>query len=59
RVNQRLSLRRAEAVSTWLVRKGIGATRITTVGMGQRDPIAPFTTPEGRGKNRRIEFHIR
>jgi len=59
RVNQRLSLRRADAVSAWLVRKGIGATRITSVGMGDRNPIAPNTTPEGRAKNRRIEFHIR
>ena len=59
RANQRLSLRRADAVSAWLVRKGIGATRITTVGMGDRSPIAPNTTPEGRAKNRRIEFHVR
>ena len=57
--NQRLSLRRADAVSTWLVRKGIGATRIVTVGMGERDPVAPNSTPEGRAKNRRIEFHVR
>jgi len=59
RTNQRLSLRRAETVSNWLVRKGIGATRITTVGMGERNPIAPNTTVEGRAKNRRIEFHVR
>jgi outer membrane protein OmpA-like peptidoglycan-associated protein len=59
RSNQRLSLRRAEAVSSWLVRKGIAATRIVTVGMGARDPIAPNTTPEGRARNRRIEFHVR
>ncbi len=59
RSNQRLSLRRADAVSTWLVRKGIGATRIITVGMGDRDPVAPNATAEGRAKNRRIEFHVR
>ena len=59
RSNQRLSLRRAEAVSSWLVRKGIGTTRIVTVGMGPLEPLAPNTTPEGRAKNRRIEFHVR
>jgi OOP family OmpA-OmpF porin len=59
RSNQRLSLRRADAVSTWLARKGIAATRILTVGMGVRDPVAPNTTAEGRARNRRIEFHVR
>lgn len=59
RGNERLSQRRADAVSAWLVKKGIGASRMTTVGRGQRDPIAPNTTPEGRGRNRRIEFHVR
>jgi OOP family OmpA-OmpF porin len=59
RSNQRLSLRRAESVSTWLARKGVAPTRIVTVGMGARDPVAPNTTAEGRAKNRRIEFHVR
>jgi OOP family OmpA-OmpF porin len=59
RTNARLSQRRADAVSAWLVRKGIPATRMTTVGMGNRNPIAPNTTAEGRAKNRRIEFHVR
>ncbi len=59
RSNQRLSLRRAEVVSSWLVRKGIGATRIVTVGLGDRDPVAPNSTADGRAKNRRIEFHVR
>ena len=59
RTNTRLSQRRADAVSAWLVKKGIAATRMTTVGRGDADPIAPNTTPEGRAKNRRIEFHVR
>jgi outer membrane protein OmpA-like peptidoglycan-associated protein len=57
--NERLSQRRADAVAAWLVKKGIGATRLTTVGKGQRDPIASNGTAEGRAKNRRIEFHVR
>ncbi|MEW6511747.1 MAG: OmpA family protein [Bacteroidota bacterium] len=59
RANDRLSQRRADAVSAWLVKKGISASRITSVGRGSRDPIAPNTTPEGRARNRRIEFHVR
>jgi outer membrane protein OmpA-like peptidoglycan-associated protein len=57
--NDRLSLRRAEAVKTWLVKKGISALRLTTVGSGSRKPIAPNTTAEGRAKNRRIEFSVK
>jgi outer membrane protein OmpA-like peptidoglycan-associated protein len=56
--NDRLSLRRAESVKSWLVKKGISATRITTAGAGFSEPIATNDTPEGRAKNRRIEFHI-
>ena len=59
RTNQRLSQRRADMVSQWLVRKGVAATRMTTVGKGELDPIAPNSSPEGRAKNRRIEFHVR
>ena len=59
RTNQRLSQRRADAVSEWLVRKGVAATRMTTIGRGELDPIVPNTSPEGRSKNRRIEFHVR
>ena len=57
--NDRLSQRRADAVSSWLIKRGIGATRVTSTGRGSRDPIAPNTTPQGRAKNRRIEFHVR
>jgi outer membrane protein OmpA-like peptidoglycan-associated protein len=57
--NDRLSQRRADAVSAWLIKRGIGATRVTSTGRGSRDPIAPNTTPQGRAKNRRIEFHVR
>jgi outer membrane protein OmpA-like peptidoglycan-associated protein len=57
-LNDRLSQRRADAVKNWLVQKGISARRLTTIGKGMRDPIAPNTTPEGRAQNRRIEFHV-
>jgi outer membrane protein OmpA-like peptidoglycan-associated protein len=57
-INERLSQRRADAVKAWLVKRGIGARRMTTVGKGMRDPIAPNDVPEGRAQNRRIEFHV-
>jgi OOP family OmpA-OmpF porin len=56
--NDLLSLRRANSVKSWLVSEGISATRITTAGVGFSEPIAPNDTPEGRAKNRRIEFHV-
>ncbi len=54
--NKKLSLARANAVKDWLVKKGIAADRVQTKGLGSDKPIAPNTTPEGRQKNRRIEF---
>jgi outer membrane protein OmpA-like peptidoglycan-associated protein/outer membrane protein W len=56
--NDGLSLRRANAVKSWLVSKGIDSARLTTAGVGFSEPIATNDTPEGRAKNRRIEFHV-
>jgi OOP family OmpA-OmpF porin len=54
--NTRLSQQRAQAVHDWLVEHGIAADRLTVRGYGPREPIAPNDTPEGRARNRRIEF---
>ena len=56
--NKSLSLRRAEAVKTWLVRSGISARRLTVAGKGSDEPIDDNSTPEGRAHNRRIEFRV-
>ena len=56
--NKKLSLRRAQAVKSWLVREGISATRLTVAGKGFDEPIDDNTTAEGRENNRRIEFRV-
>jgi outer membrane protein OmpA-like peptidoglycan-associated protein len=54
--NKKLSLARAEAVRSWLVKKGVDSTRLGVKGYGPENPISENSTPEGRQKNRRIEF---
>ena len=56
--NQRLSVRRAEAVKAYLVSKGIEANRVYTEGKGKRQPIADNRTRDGRAKNRRTEIEV-
>jgi len=51
-----LSLARADAVKTYLVGRGIEASRLRVMGYGPDRPVAPNSTAEGRMKNRRIEF---
>jgi len=56
--NLKLSQARAEAVRTYLVKKGIGQDRIQAKGYGSADPVASNDTPEGKQQNRRTEVHI-
>jgi flagellar hook assembly protein FlgD/outer membrane protein OmpA-like peptidoglycan-associated protein len=51
-----LSMARAEAVKSALAKLGIDAKRISTVGLGGVNPIAPFGDLENRWKDRRVEF---
>ncbi|KAB2914864.1 MAG: OmpA family protein [Hyphomicrobiaceae bacterium] len=57
--NQQLSLRRAQAVASYLVRAGVSAKQLEAVGHGERRPVAPNDTSENMAKNRRIEFAVR
>ena len=54
--NIELSIRRANAVKEWLVKRGIESERIQTKGYGPDRPIAPNDSEENKRKNRRIEF---
>jgi OOP family OmpA-OmpF porin len=56
--NQRLSVRRAEAVKAYLISKGIEKNRIYTEGKGEKSPVADNKTKEGRAKNRRVEIEV-
>jgi OmpA-OmpF porin, OOP family len=56
--NQKLSVRRAEAVKAYLVTKGIEKNRVYTEGKGKSQPVADNKTAEGRAKNRRVEIEV-
>ena len=56
--NQILSQKRAEACMDHLISLGIKASRISAKGLGESQPIADNDTPEGREKNRRVEFSL-
>ncbi|HEU5290404.1 MAG TPA: OmpA family protein [Cyclobacteriaceae bacterium] len=56
--NQQLSEKRAKAVFSYLIEKGINPQRLSSKGFGSTKPIASNELEEGRQQNRRIEFTI-
>jgi len=53
-LNQQLSEARAQAVAQWLIGQGIDPARISAVGHGEDNPVAPNDTSENKALNRRV-----
>lgn len=56
--NQKLGLRRAQAVKAYLVSKGMEAKRVYIDSKGEKQPVADNKTVLGRAKNRRVEIEV-
>jgi len=56
--NQKLSERRAQAVADYQRGLGVAGSRISTVGLGELNPIASNDSAYGREQNRRVEVAI-
>jgi len=56
--NMNLSLRRANSASAYLQSLGVPASRISTAGRGESEPVATNDTDAGRQLNRRVEVAI-
>jgi outer membrane protein OmpA-like peptidoglycan-associated protein len=56
--NLLLSQQRAEVVRSYLVSQGVDAARLRTRAFGKTVPIEPNDTPQGRARNRRVDFRI-
>lgn len=54
--NRQLSERRAAAVQTALLERGVSSNQITAVGKGETFPVASNDNPSGRQQNRRVEM---
>jgi outer membrane protein OmpA-like peptidoglycan-associated protein len=56
--NLELSSRRAQAIADWLVKHGIGRSRLEAKGFGKSKPVADNRTAQGRSLNRRVEASV-
>jgi len=57
-LNQRLSERRAQSVSTYLTAAGVLNDRVEVIGFGEEQPVASNKTEEGKELNRRVEITL-
>jgi len=57
-INQPLSVRRADAVRTYLETRGVPSQRINIAGAGSSQPVASNDTDAGRAQNRRVEIFL-
>lgn len=59
RINDPLSINRANSVANYLLASGVSPTQIkSVVGKGSKEPIADNGTVEGRAENRRVEVYL-
>ncbi|MBC8033221.1 MAG: OmpA family protein [Chitinophagaceae bacterium] len=56
--NLLLSTQRAQAVATYILKKGILPVRVSSAGSGSEKPMADNDTPQGKAKNRRVELKV-
>jgi len=56
--NRALSASRAQAVAEYLAKRGVASERLRPRGFGPDQPLESNATPEGRERNRRVEFVI-
>ena len=56
--NEKLGIRRANAVQKYLGEKGVAADMLSTESFGEGNPVADNKTKEGRAMNRRVEFKV-
>jgi outer membrane protein OmpA-like peptidoglycan-associated protein len=56
--NMQLSQSRANAIRTYLEKKGIPENHLTAIGYGSSRPVADNRTVAGRAANRRVEFRL-
>jgi outer membrane protein OmpA-like peptidoglycan-associated protein len=54
--NRLISIKRAQVVADYLIRKGINEKRLKINGKLNKEPLFPNNSPENRAKNRRVEF---
>jgi outer membrane protein OmpA-like peptidoglycan-associated protein len=54
--NDNLSISRSASVMQQLAQRGVNLKQMSTVGIGETQPIATNATEDGRSQNRRVEF---
>ena len=57
RINNPLSIRRAQSVYDFLVAQGVASARMNYDGKGSYEPVASNSTVDGRRLNRRVEVY--
>ena len=57
-INKKVSQSRADAVRDYLIKRGVDASRVQAVGVGESKPLDSNKTRAGRAKNRRVEIRV-